>query len=96
MEMYAKSLTPMTQCPHAVHHNFECSSGLRVLHQMLVFPQDSKKAERGEEKNALDVQFLYESSTYLSFHQQLKSIKTVKMYPLTKKGSGILGNIFLY
>lgn len=62
--MYAKLLTPMTQCPHVVHHNFECSNGLRALHQMLVFPQDSKKAERrGKKQTALDLHFLYESST---------------------------------
>jgi len=50
--MYARLLTPMTRCPHVARHNFECSSGLGALHQMLVFPQDSRKAWR-EEKNSL-------------------------------------------
>ena len=71
----------MTQCPHVVHHNFEYSSGLRALYQMLVSPQDSKKAVRGRKKTALELHFLHQSSTWLSFHQQVKSIEISKTIP---------------
>lgn len=89
--MYAKLLTPMTQCPHVVHHNFECSNGLRALHQMLVFPQDSKKAERRGKNKQLQIYFssmnLLPNSHSINRCNPLKSVKTD---PFTVRGPRIL------